>query len=1366
MRNWFVMLFLLCAVVLGTANRASAQNVAWKAGGVSAATGTGYQIMNTYEPYWYGYYCFQYNTNVTDDGAGGMIVSWVGYSYNYYVCVQRIKADGTVAWNTTTGALAYGYNYNFMYMCNVVGDNAGGAYVGYTVYDPNTGYYRPCVQHMSSTGSPLWGTYGYFMNNSPYYTYQSYPYFLMMDKDGNGGAVVSYYTNTSTSYQYGTLYAADVYGTNSTPTYRWGPTAVFTHSSTEYYYYASTSGYNYYCNPTICSDGAGGAWLSWQTYNGGYRIRYARVNGSGSVIVSNYFTNPSGNYIYTGGSYGSSPYGSNPLRIFTDKSGGCWVTYPGYYYMSPYATHINSAGSLVGSYMPCRYSYYLSWGQFCPDDNGGLYMVGWDYANTYYQYLRHLSSTGSITADVNLDNYYYPSYPYQDVASDGSGNALVTWNNGSQYGIYVQKYSSTGATMWGSSPKSIGTSGMYNYGSAPQIKSDGAAGALIAWNAYNNGSYYYTVAAQRLSDTAAVPHSAASASVINVGTVRVTPSTVPTISYSAVNSSLNVISDVGSAPAVQAPLTISSTSSVKGWAQTTAPALPLTLAVGAKAAFSVRSMTRQGGAFNDTLYVNTNDGRPNKTPLRIAVNGTGIYPHLTANDTANFPKWRAFTPYLRTFTINNTGTDVLTINAATIAGPDASNFVINGTTFPFTIAAGSSGTIALKFTPSSADPKVATMSITSDDSQYVVFNQPKVVQFSGTGIYPHISAANSITFPFTVVDIRTSNTSWVVNNTGTDTLSLTGATFAGPNLTEFSIVSPAFPSKIAPGGTGVITAKFAPLVTLGARVGNTMRVTSNFDSISPFPVSITATAVDGAPEMVYAPFVDMGRVHVGTNDTVRYVIQNTLNATKKLIINGGYVLGGDFASQYSLVSPPTMPDTVGIPGTRTLTFVFHPTITGVLPANLRIAGTNASPLPIDIPVIGTGVKGALNISSLAFGRVATSNCVTKLVSVQNVGTDPVTITRFQLIGANSGSYTVVGQPTGTIDVNQTLAFDLKFCPVDVGSKDVVARFITSDGDTTLVNVSGSGANPGNLQVAQTVQFGLIAIQQSLDRTITATNSGDVALTITDVSIVGLAPVPFTTDIVTPLTIDPGASTTFHVVFNSPVGGDFTAAMKLKTDDNQTTTVNLAGSATPDPFAAAPNTLFDNDPVVFPGQTQGTVYLKNFTKNGRQVVDIWIAGRDANAFRIVYPFTWPYTIDPQSGDSIIVKFQPPHAGVFFAQLFIALDGGDTLQPRALNGYANTTGVNDGATPGAFTLSQNYPNPFTTATALQYTLPARADVSLVLFDVMGRALRTLDAGMRDAGSHPITVDATGMPAGLYYYELRVNGATQGRVMQVVK
>lgn len=102
-----------------------------------------------------------------------------------------------------------------------------------------------------------------------------------------------------------------------------------------------------------------------------------------------------------------------------------------------------------------------------------------------------------------------------------------------------------------------------------------------------------------------------------------------------------------------------------------------------------------------------------------------------------------------------------------------------------------------------------------------------------------------------------------------------------------------------------------------------------------------------------------------------------------------------------------------------------------------------------------------------------------------------------------------------------------------------------------------------------------------------------------------------------------------------------------------------------------------------------------------------------------------------------------------------------------GFVAAAGVDDRPPAGipAFRLSQNSPNPFETTTRISYRLDQAGPVSLRLFDVVGRPIRSLYEGTQAAGEHEVVLDSGGLPAGLYFYRLEKGGATESRRCLVV-
>lgn len=91
---------------------------------------------------------------------------------------------------------------------------------------------------------------------------------------------------------------------------------------------------------------------------------------------------------------------------------------------------------------------------------------------------------------------------------------------------------------------------------------------------------------------------------------------------------------------------------------------------------------------------------------------------------------------------------------------------------------------------------------------------------------------------------------------------------------------------------------------------------------------------------------------------------------------------------------------------------------------------------------------------------------------------------------------------------------------------------------------------------------------------------------------------------------------------------------------------------------------------------------------------------------------------------------------------------------------------GVVPSVFVLFQNYPNPFNPSTTISFDIPKRSQVRLVVYDVLGREVKTLVDGDKPAGSYQVTFDASGLPSGVYFYRLTSGSFAATKKLMVVK
>jgi ABC-type glycerol-3-phosphate transport system substrate-binding protein len=88
------------------------------------------------------------------------------------------------------------------------------------------------------------------------------------------------------------------------------------------------------------------------------------------------------------------------------------------------------------------------------------------------------------------------------------------------------------------------------------------------------------------------------------------------------------------------------------------------------------------------------------------------------------------------------------------------------------------------------------------------------------------------------------------------------------------------------------------------------------------------------------------------------------------------------------------------------------------------------------------------------------------------------------------------------------------------------------------------------------------------------------------------------------------------------------------------------------------------------------------------------------------------------------------------------------------------------PSQFRLNQNYPNPFNPTTVINYQLPVTSQVSLRVYDMLGREVATLVNDVKPAGVYTIQWDAKNFPSGVYFYQLRSGNSLNTKKLILIK
>lgn len=301
--------------------------------------------------------------------------------------------------------------------------------------------------------------------------------------------------------------------------------------------------------PRVIADGRGGAIAVWQI--AGYGVCAQRIDGDGNSLWTG-----AGVYVDDGG------MGRNPRCIPDGEGGAIftWWEEVATGNFDIYAQRVDSSGSIAwsgGDVPVCTDPGYQSYPAIAPDGEGGAIIAWEDYrASVGGIYAQRIDPDGAVLWTVDgiavcsapetqmspevcvsaageaviawtdyralgerdiyaqkLDQYGVPQWTPDgvgvctapgvqydpDLITDGSGGAIICWTDERGElcnGIYIQSIDGDGTARWTADGEELTC---WRHGAwKPEIVSDGAGGAIVAWVDCRRGNGQYDVAAQRV----------------------------------------------------------------------------------------------------------------------------------------------------------------------------------------------------------------------------------------------------------------------------------------------------------------------------------------------------------------------------------------------------------------------------------------------------------------------------------------------------------------------------------------------------------------------------------------------------------------------------------------------------------------------------------------------------------------------------------------------------------------------------------------------------------------------------------------------------------------------------------------------------
>jgi hypothetical protein len=237
------------------------------------------------------------------------------------------------------------------------------------------------------------------------------------------------------------------------------------------------------------------------------------------------------------------------------------------------------------------------------------------------------------------------------------------------------------------------------------------------------------------------------------------------------------------------------------------------VAAGGNCTISVTFKPTAFGARPASLIVTDNHNGVVGSTQTVSLTGSGTAPVAAVS-----PTTQAFgnqnvntTSAARTVTLSNTGTAPLTIASIAIGGTNPGDYAQTNTCAA-TVAAGANCVISVRFTPTAAGARSASLVVTDDSNGTAGSTQ--TVALTGAGVIPPIATVSPTSLDFgTQWNNQTSAAQTVtLTNTGTAVLQITGVAISGPRASDYLLTNNCGTS-LAVGASCTCSVRFRPTFT-------------------------------------------------------------------------------------------------------------------------------------------------------------------------------------------------------------------------------------------------------------------------------------------------------------------------------------------------------------------------------------------------------------------------------------------------------------------------------------------------------------------------------------------------------------------------